>query len=134
MATDLNVLARGRGRRKNAVATVSLTAGTGKLVINGKAGSEYLQENPSYVLLLQSPMEVLGLQSNYDVYVTVKGGGLSGQASAIQLGLARAFTTLETSYRGVLKVKKMLTRDSRIKERKKYGLKKARKAGQFSKR
>jgi small subunit ribosomal protein S9 len=134
MSTDLKILAQGLGRRKNAIAEVSLTIGTGKLIINGKAGSEYLQENPSYVLLLQSPMESLGVQSNYDVYVKVKGGGVSGQADAIRLGLARAFTKLDASYRSVLKVKKFLTRDPRVKERKKYGLKKARKAPQFSKR
>lgn len=134
MLKDLKILAHGLGRRKNSIAKVSLTPGTGKLTINGKVGSQYLQENPSYVLLLQSPMELLGLQSSYDIYVKVNGGGLAGQAGAIQLGLARAFCQLDPAYRNVLKVKHFLSRDSRIKERRKYGLKKARKAPQFSKR
>ena len=134
MLKDLKILASGLGRRKNSIAKVSLTPGTGKLIINGKVGSKYLQENPSYVLLLQSPMELLGLQSSYDIYVKVNGGGLAGQAGAIRLGLARAFCKLDPAYRNVLKVKRFLSRDSRIKERRKYGLKKARKAPQFSKR
>nr|ASN77487.1 Ribosomal protein S9 [Pedinophyceae sp. YPF-701] len=134
MSTNSKILAHGLGRRKNAIAEVSLTSGTGKLLINGKPGSQYLQENPSYVLLLQSPMEVLGLQTSYDISIKVKGGGLSGQAGAIRLGLARAFCNFDETTRSVLKIKKFLSRDSRVKERRKYGLKKARKAPQFSKR
>lgn len=124
----------GTGRRKSAIAQVSLIKGTGQFIINGKPGIEYMQENPSSILSIQAPLELLGLQNNYDTVVKVYGGGLIGQAEAIKLGIARALCTIEKNYRASLKTKRFLTRDSRCKERKKYGLKKARKAPQFSKR
>lgn len=134
MNTDLQILAQGTGRRKSAIAEVQLLQGTGEFIINGKPGINYLQENPSSVLAIQAPLETLGVQKNYTIIVNVAGGGCTGQAEAIKLGVARALCNIEISYRASLKNKGFLTRDSRIKERRKYGLKKARKAPQFSKR
>lgn len=134
MSNKIEILARGTGRRKSATAQVQLIRGTGEFSINGKSAVAYLQENPSSILAIQAPLDLLGLQKNYDTIVSVQGGGISGQAEAIRLGIARALCQIETSYRSSLKVKKYLTRDARCKERKKYGLKKARKAPQFSKR
>jgi small subunit ribosomal protein S9 len=128
------ILALGTGRRKSAVAQIKISSGKGEFIINGKSSISYMQENPSFLLSMQSPLDLLGLQKNYDIIVKVQGGGLSGQAEAIRLGVARALCLLEPSYRSSLKVKGYLTRDARCKERKKYGLKKARKAPQFSKR
>lgn len=122
------------GRRKSAVAQVKLLEGTGQFSINGKTGFAYLQQNASSFLEIQVPFNLLGLQKKYDLVVKVEGGGLLGQAEAIKLGIARALCALEPSYRSSLKSRGLLTRDSRCKERKKYGLKKARKAPQFSKR
>nr|WQA10857.1 ribosomal protein S9 [Streptosarcina sp. YL-2023a] len=93
-----------------------------------------MQENASYLLTIQAPLDLLGLNKNYNTIVNVEGGGLVGQAEAIRLGVARALCDIEKSYRPSLKGKGFLTRDARSKERKKYGLKKARKAPQFSKR
>jgi small subunit ribosomal protein S9 len=128
------ILARGTGRRKSAIAEIKLIRGNGEFVINGKSGISYMQENPSFLLSMQAPLDLLGLQKNYDIFVKVKGGGLSGQSEAIRLGVSRALCFLENSYRPSLKGKGYLTRDARCKERKKYGLKKARKAPQYSKR
>ena len=124
----------GVGRRKSSIAKVISVSGTGEFIIYQKPGISYLQENPSSILAIQSPQNLFDLQDKYDTIIQVKGGGMSGQASAIQLGLARALCQMQDSYRPVLKQKGLLTRDARIKERKKYGLKKARKAPQFSKR
>lgn len=128
------IFGQGIGRRKSAVAKVQILSGTGQFIINNQPGITYLQQNPSSVLSIQTPFDLLDLQNKYDTIIQVKGGGMTGQASAIQLGLARALCDMKESYRTVLKPKKLLTRDARIKERKKYGLKKARKAPQFSKR
>lgn len=122
------------GRRKSAVAQVKLVDGSGQFIINGKLGLNYMQENAFCFLLIQAPFNLLKLDKKYDIIVKVEGGGLLGQAQAIQLGIARALASFETSYRSSLKSKGFLTRDSRCKERRKYGLKKARKAPQFSKR
>lgn len=124
----------GVGRRKSSIAKVQIISGKGEFIINNQRGIMYLQQNPSLVLSIQRPFDLLNLQNKYDTIIKVKGGGMSGQASAIQLGLARALCKVHDSYRDVLKDKGLLTRDARIKERKKYGLKKARKAPQFSKR
>ncbi len=131
---SVNILAKGTGRRKSAIAQIQLVKGTGEFIINGKSGILYMQENPASVLSIQAPLELLRLQKTYDTIVTVRGGGLIGQAEAIKLGMARALCDIEKSYRPFLKTKGYLTRDARCKERKKYGLKKARKAPQFSKR
>jgi small subunit ribosomal protein S9 len=124
----------GTGRRKTAVARVRLVPGSGDLTINGKPGVEHLQNNPAYLAATKAPLEVLGLENDYNVLVNVRGGGLTGQADAIRLGVARALCELDPDNRKPLKVEGYLTRDARAKERKKYGLKKARKASQYSKR
>jgi small subunit ribosomal protein S9 len=124
----------GTGRRKSAVARVRLVPGSGQLVINGKPGDLYLQFNPGYLAVTKAPLETLGLENEYDILVNVHGGGLTGQADSIRLGVARALCQLDPDNRKPLKVEGYLTRDPRAKERKKYGLHKARKAPQYSKR
>ncbi|WP_416676479.1 30S ribosomal protein S9 [Egbenema bharatensis] len=124
----------GTGRRKSAVARVRLVPGNGQMTINGKPGDLYLQFNPGYLSAAKAPLETLGLESEYDILVNVRGGGLTGQADSIRLGVARALCQLDPENRKPLKVEGYLTRDPRAKERKKYGLHKARKAPQYSKR
>ncbi|MDR5639506.1 30S ribosomal protein S9 [Thermosynechococcus sp. PP42] len=124
----------GTGRRKSAVARVRLIPGSGQLLINGRNGADYLQNNPTYLNLVKAPLETLGLESSYDIYVNAAGGGLTGQADAIRLGIARALCQLDIENRKPLKTEGYLTRDPRAKERRKYGLRKARKAPQYSKR
>lgn len=124
----------GTGRRKESVARVRLVPGSGKLTVNKKDGELYLQFNPSYLAATKAPLETLGLEGEYDILVNVHGGGLTGQADAIKLGVARALCELDPDNRKPLKIEGYLTRDPRAKERKKYGLRKARKAPQFSKR
>lgn len=130
---DINMF-YGLGRRKSANAQVTLTLGSGEIIINDIEASKYLQYNQNYLQKIKYPLILLGLENDYKLQIRAKGGGLTGQADAITLGLARALTKLNVSNRKILKEKGLLTRDSRIKERKKYGLKKARKASQFSKR
>nr|QUE28852.1 ribosomal protein S9 [Porphyropsis coccinea] len=124
----------GTGRRKTAIARVSLKPGSGQLIINKIVGEEYLQYNPNYLYESKHPLIVLGLDNEYDIIVNCHGGGLTGQAQAIKLGVARALCTMNIEYRPALKSEGDLSRDSRAKERKKYGLRKARKAPQYSKR
>ncbi|MBE9177468.1 30S ribosomal protein S9 [Oculatella sp. LEGE 06141] len=124
----------GTGRRKASVARVRLVPGKGQLTINGKPGDLYLQFNAAYLSAAKAPLETLGLESEYDILVNVRGGGLTGQADSIKLGVARALCELDPDNRKPLKVEGYLTRDPRAKERKKYGLHKARKAPQYSKR
>ncbi len=124
----------GTGRRKSAIARVRLIPGEGKVMINGRDGESYLQFNQSYLATTKAPLEILGLEGDYDILVNVKGGGVTGQAEAIRLGVARALCELSPDNRPPLKIEGYLTRDPRAKERKKYGLRKARKAPQFSKR
>lgn len=124
----------GTGRRKSSVARVRLVPGQGDLKINGKPGDLYLQFNPTYLSAAKAPLETLGLEGEYDILVNVHGGGLTGQADSIRLGVARALCQLDPENRKPLKIEGYLTRDPRAKERKKYGLRKARKAPQFSKR
>lgn len=124
----------GTGRRKSSVARVRLVPGNGQLIINGKPGDAYLQFNPDYLSAAKAPLETLGLESEYDILVNANGGGLTGQADSIRLGVARALCQLDPENRKPLKTEGYLTRDPRAKERKKYGLRKARKAPQFSKR
>jgi len=121
------------GRRKNAIARVRILPGTGKFDINGKDLSSYFRD-ANLEQLVVAPFKVTETEGKFDVYVNVTGGGLSGQAGACRHGLARALTTLDENYRQPLKKAGFLTRDPRMKERRKYGLKKARKAPQFSKR
>ena len=124
----------GTGRRKSSVVQVRLVPGNGSLVINGKPGDVYLQFNPGYIASTKAPLETLGLESEYDILVNARGGGVTGQAEAIRLGVARALCQLDPENRKPLKTEGYLTRDPRAKERKKYGLHKARKAPQYSKR
>jgi len=128
------VIYSGTGRRKTSVARVNLIPGSGKLIINNLPGESYLQFSPNYLRISFSPLSILGLDKEYDVYVKTQGGGLTGQADAIRLGLARALCTINSDNRIMLKSEGLLRRDSRSKERKKYGLRKARKAPQYSKR
>ncbi|WP_208664651.1 30S ribosomal protein S9 [Mycoplasma nasistruthionis] len=127
------VIYRGLGRRKSSVARVRLTQGTGKFVINGKDAREYLTSD-IYLKDANQPFVLTETVNTFDVSVRVVGGGLSGQAGAIRLGIARALLEASQDYRSVLKEAKMLTRDARAKERKKPGLRAARRARQFSKR
>ena len=124
----------GTGRRKSSIASVRLVPGTGKLLINGKEGELYLQYNPTYLAAAKAPLESLGLENEYDILVKARGGGLTGQSESIKLGVARALCQLDPENRKPLKIEGYLTRDPRAKERKKYGLRKARKAPQYSKR
>ncbi len=124
----------GLGKRKQAVARVFLVPGEGNLVINKTPGEKYLQYNETYLNTVFSPLEKLNLEKQFDVIAIVKGGGLTGQSEAVQLGIARLLSNTDKENRVVLKPFGLLTRDSRIKERKKYGLRKARKAPQYSKR
>ncbi len=121
------------GRRKQAVARVRLTPGTGAITANGRAFDDYF---PSAVhrTLITEPLRVADLEGAYDIAVTLDGGGLSGQAGAFRLGIARALIEIDGELRGAVKAEGLLTRDPRKKESKKYGLKKARKAPQYSKR
>ena len=123
----------GTGRRKNAIARVRLTEGSGKITINGKDIEEFFGMETLKVIARQ-PLTVTNTTSKYDVIVKVTGGGFTGQAGAIRHGIARALNEANDEFRPALKQNGFLTRDPRMKERKKYGLKKARKAPQFSKR
>ena len=124
----------GLGKRKQSTARVFLVPGEGNLIINKVPGDKYLQYNDNYLNLVWSPLEKLSLEKNFDIIALVRGGGLTGQAESIQLGIARLLCKMDKENRLVLKPLGFLTRDSRIKERKKYGLRKARKAPQYSKR
>lgn len=131
---NVKTVYRGTGRRKSSVARVKLIPGSGNMVINGLPGESYLQFSPNYIRITNGPLRTLGLSHEYDVFVQTQGGGLTGQADAIRLGIARALCCINPANRIELKSEGHLTRDSRIKERRKYGLRKARKAPQFSKR
>ena len=124
----------GLGKRKQATARVFLVPGEGNLIINKTNGDKYLQYNDMYLNTVWSPLEKLNLDKQFDIIVRVTGGGLTGQAQAIQLGVARLLCQMDKENRIILKPFGFLTRDARIKERKKYGLRKARKAPQYSKR
>ena len=123
----------GTGRRKDSVARVRVYTGTGKVTINDRNIDNYFGLE-TLKLIVRSPLVLLGLEGKYDVVVRVSGGGVSGQAGAIRHGLARALLQQNEENRSVLKKAGFLTRDPRMKERKKYGLKAARRAPQFSKR
>jgi len=128
------IIYTGTGHRKNSIARVRLIPGSGKILINGINGDLYLQFSPNYLQVSKSPLSTLGLENKYDIYINAEGGGLTGQTEAIRLGLSRALCKINPENRVALKFEGYLTRDSRSKERKKYGLRKARKAPQFSKR
>ena len=121
------------GKRKNAVARVWLSRGSGRILVNGKDFAEYFAR-PVLQMIVRQPIIAANRTSQYDVRATVAGGGLSGQAGALRHGLSQALTRYEPELRGVLKKGGFLTRDSRVVERKKYGKRKARRSFQFSKR
>ena len=123
----------GTGRRKNAIARVWLVPGTGKFSVNGRELEEYFDKK-TLVMIVKQPMELTSTLSSFDVIANVYGGGVSGQAGAVRHGISRALVTADSEYRPALKAAGFMTRDPRMKERRKYGLKKARKASQFSKR
>ena len=134
MNTKLQKNNIGLGKRKRAIARVFLIPGEGNLIINKVAGEKYLQYNQTYLDKIWDPLKKLNLENQFDIVVLVLGGGLTGQTDAIQLGVARLICKMDPQHRSVLKPFGLLTRDARIKERKKYGLRKARKAPQYSKR
>ena len=121
------------GRRKQAIVRVRLVPGTGKVICNGRALEEYFPSKVSQQLV-KEPLVITEHLETYDVYANLKGGGITGQAGALRLGIARALIEVEPDDRPALKKAGFLTRDARVTESKKYGLKKARKAPQYSKR
>ncbi len=124
---------RGTGRRKSATARVYLMVGTGRFVVNDRALEEFIPRE-TLRMVVHQPLEVTNTTGKFDVYVNVKGGGISGQSGAIRHGLSRALLEFNPDFRPILKSHGFLTRDARRVERKKYGLHKARRAHQFSKR
>ena len=133
MAKSEKIVYTGTGRRKSSIARVRLVEGSGKITINGKDIDEFFGLETVKVIVKQ-PLTVTNTTDKYDVICSVQGGGFTGQAGAIRHGIARALNAANIEYRPALKSNGFLTRDPRMKERKKYGLKKARKAPQFSKR
>ena len=136
-----NKIYYGTGHRKASIAKVRMTSGKGKITINGKDVNEYLPF-PTLVMDLKQPLEATNMLDKFDIEAEVKGGGFSGQTGAVRLGITKALLEYDintdpesdSSFRKILKAKGFITRDARVKERKKPGLKKARKAPQFSKR
>nr|BBC77563.1 ribosomal protein S9 [Nitzschia sp. PL1-4] len=122
------------GKRKEAVAHVYIFLGKGRLIINRNRGITYFQKNSNFLKNIYNPLKVLGIEKKLDILVFVKGGGIAAQSEAIELGVAKYLLLANNNNRISLKLNHLLTRDSRVKERKKYGLKKARKAPQYSKR
>ncbi|MHB9093653.1 MAG: 30S ribosomal protein S9 [Eubacteriales bacterium] len=124
---------QGTGRRKNAIARVRMVPGEGKVVVNNRSLAEYFGKK-TLEMIVQQPLSLTNTFSQYDVVAKVEGGGTTGQAGAMRLGIARALIKADPNLRGALKKAGFLTRDPRMKERKKYGLKSARRAPQYSKR
>ncbi|MFN3691704.1 MAG: 30S ribosomal protein S9 [Fervidobacterium sp.] len=126
----------GTGRRKTSTARVYLKSGSGRIEINGKEYNDFNEyfENKVWTLHAIEPLKVTGLEGTFDILIRVQGGGKNGQAGAVRLGLARALVSFNPDLRKTMRDKGFLTRDPRMVERKKYGLKKARRAPQFSKR
>ena len=133
MAEDMKYV-YGLGRRKSATATARLYKGNGNITINGKPALEYLSGNKTLLAEVTDPLAIAGKQKEYDVTIVAKGGGLAGQVDAIKLAISKAITLEAPDLRPVLKKAGMIKRDPREKERKKYGLRSARKKEQFSKR
>jgi small subunit ribosomal protein S9 len=131
--TDTKGRSYATGKRKNAIARVWIKPGTGKIVVNDREFDSYFAR-PVLRMIIQQPFGAANRTAQYDVWCTIKGGGLSGQAGALRHGISRALTFFEPELRAVLKTGGFLTRDSRVVERKKYGLAKARRRFQFSKR
>ena len=123
----------GTGRRKSSVARVRLVPGNGQIIVNGKESKDYFKKK-TLEMIIRQPLVLTETEGRFDVLVNAHGGGTTGQAGAVRLGIARALLTVDNDFRPVLKKAGYLTRDPRMKERKKYGLKGARRAPQFSKR
>lgn len=134
MATPTGTYFYGLGRRKSATARARLYAGKGNLTINDKPVAEYLSDNKALIAEITDPLALVSKQKDYDITIRVQGGGISGQVDAIKLAIAKALTVAHADLRPMLKKAEFLKRDSREKERKKYGLRSARKREQFSKR
>lgn len=132
MAT-LGETVRATGRRKESVARVRIVPGSGRFALNGRSLEDYFPR-PALQMVVTEPLRLTNTIDRYDVIASIDGGGISGQAGAVRHGIARALVEADPTLRGDLKKKGLLTRDSRVKERRKYGLKKARKAPQYSKR
>jgi small subunit ribosomal protein S9 len=124
---------RATGRRKESVARVRIVPGSGRFALNGRSLEDYFPR-PALQMVVTEPLRLTNTLDRYDVIASIMGGGISGQAGAVRHGIARALTEADPTLRGELKKKGLLTRDARAKERRKYGLKKARKAPQYSKR
>ena len=133
MATTAGEMTRATGRRKESVARVRLVPGTGQFQINGRTLEDYFPR-PVLRMVVTEPLRITSTSERFDVLATLEGGGMSGQAGALRHGIARALTIVDPTLRTDLKRRGLLTRDARAKERRKYGLKKARKAPQYSKR
>jgi small subunit ribosomal protein S9 len=133
VAQAAGATALGTGRRKEAVARVRIVAGTGQVTLNGRSLESFFPSR-AHRMIVTSPLRVAGRDKEFDVIAHLDGGGVSGQAGALRMGIARALIEHDPSLRPALKAEGMLTRDAREKERRKYGLKKARKAPQYSKR
>lgn len=121
------------GRRKEAIARIRMFQGSGKITVNDRPFNDYFTRE-SHRLIIMQPLELTKLPTQYDIFAKVEGGGASGQAGAMRLGIARALVKIQESLKAVLKKAKFLTRDARARERKKYGRKRARKRFQYSKR
>ena len=123
----------GTGRRKNSVARVRMTPGSGKIVVNGRPFEAYFPRESNRLIIMQ-PLELVNLVGKFDISVNSSGGGLSGQAGSVRLGIARSLVTMDAKFRADIKKAGFLTRDPRARERKKYGRKRARRRFQFTKR
>ena len=121
------------GKRKSAIARVYMKAGSGNIVVNKRNYDEYF-DRPSLKMIIKQPFEITGKKDQFDLYINVNGGGVAGQAGAVKHGISKALPEYDAELRGILKKAGFLTRDARIKERKKYGQPGARKRFQFSKR
>lgn len=131
--TDNDAIYRATGKRKKSIARVTLVPGKGNVTVNSRDFKEYFKRE-SLITIIMEPFRVTNTENAYDVIADLSGGGVSGQAGALRHGISKALLEIDKEYRPLLKREGFLTRDSRIKERKKYGLKKARKKPQFSKR
>lgn len=131
---DKNISYSGIGKRKTSVAKVFLTEGSGNIKVNNRGFEDFFSGVGEERELVKNPFILINVNNKYDLDIKVKGGGISSQLDAIRLAIAKALCTINTDYRQIFNQNFLLTRDSRIKERRKYGLKKARKASQFSKR
>ena len=123
----------GTGRRKSSVARVRMVSGTGKIIVNNQNVEDYMP-SPMLLIDLKQPLVLTNTVEKFDIFINATGGGFSGQTGAIRLGITKALMDADAEYRKILKPAGLVTRDARIKERKKYGLKAARRAPQFSKR